>query len=130
VPPFVVLLATLLAAAGLAVAGLDRRFVGSRARAAGTGLLPLVVAGLLVMFVFGEDTYRDGGISRWDAYGSPGGALRPMLVACVALLAGSAAVLFSAALTARRTLFRTTALAAALGCFVLVLPTIVGFSSN
>jgi hypothetical protein len=40
--------------------------------------LPLVSAVLFTLYVFGEDSYRGNGVSRWDAYRSPGGALGPM----------------------------------------------------
>ena len=50
---------------------------------------------MLTAYVFGEDSYRGNGISRWDAYRSPGGALGPMFVLSVALLAGCAALLLS-----------------------------------
>ena len=46
----------------------------------GLALLPLLAAALLAAYVFGEDSYRGNGISRWDAYRSPGGALGPMFV--------------------------------------------------
>jgi hypothetical protein len=51
--------------------------------------LPLLNAVLLTLYVFGEDSYRGNGISRWDAYRSPGGALGPMYVLSVALMAAS-----------------------------------------
>ena len=127
-PPFAVLLATLLVALGLVVAG--RWAVRGSWRAASTATLPLVLAALLTVFVFGEDSYRDSGISRWDAYRSPGGALGPMFVLSIVLLVGSAALLGYSGLAGRRRLFRSTTLVGALGCLVLVVPTVVGFSSN
>ena len=127
-PPFAVLLATLLVALGLVVAG--RWAARGSSRAASTATLPLVLAALLTVFVFGEDSYRDSGISRWDAYRSPGGALGPMFVLSIVLLVGSAALLGYSGLAGRRRLFRSTTLVGALGCLVLVVPTVVGFSSN
>ena len=56
-------------------------------------LLPLLAAALLAAYVFGEDSYRDNGTSRWDAYRSPGGALGPMFVLSLGLMTLSAALL-------------------------------------
>jgi hypothetical protein len=68
---------------------------------AGLALLPLIDAAVLVGFVFGEDSYRDNGISRWDAYRRG----RRQLLASTACLAGTTALL-------------------------LVTATIIGFSAN
>jgi hypothetical protein len=93
-------------------------------------LVALVDAVLLISFVFGEDDYRGNGITRWDAYRSPGGALGPMFVASVALLVVAAGLLVVAGARGRRRLFGATALAASLGCVFLVSATILGFSLN
>jgi multisubunit Na+/H+ antiporter MnhB subunit len=85
---------------------------------------------LLLTFVVGEDPYRGNGISRWDAYRSPGGALGPMLVASVGLLVVCAALgVYAAAADQRRT-YRSALLVAGLACLFLVTPTIIGFSTN
>ncbi len=47
----------------------------------------LVATGLLVLYVAGEDSYRDNGTSRWDAYGAHGATT-------VAVVAGIGAALF------------------------------------
>ena len=87
-------------------------------------------AGVLIAFVFSEDTYRGGGISRWDAYRSPGGALGWMFVATVALLVSIAAALAYADVRRSRRLFRAVTLTG-IGCaLLLVVPTIIGFSTN
>ena len=90
----------------------------------------LLDAGVLTAFVFGEDTYRRGGISRWDAYRSPGGALGLMFVASVVALLVVAVVLVYA--EARR--FPRLVQAATLGgtacALFLIIPTIIGFSTN
>jgi hypothetical protein len=93
-------------------------------------LLPLLNGALLAAYVFGEDSYRDNGISRWEAYRSPGGALGPMFVASLAILALCAGILIYAALRARRALFRATALGGGIACLLLVTPTVAGFSLN
>jgi hypothetical protein len=99
-------------------------------RSALLAALPLLDAVVLVAFVFGEDSYRGNGISRWDAYRSPGGALGPMFIASVALLALSAGLIAYSALRGRRSLFRATAAAGGLVALLLVIPTIVGFTAN
>jgi hypothetical protein len=107
----------------LAVAGIGRRPVLLTA-------LPLLDAALLVAYVFSEDTYRGHGISRWEAYRSPGGALGPMFVASLVLLVVIAALLAFAAARDRARLFRLAALGGGLGGVLLVFPTIFGFSAN
>ena len=104
-------------------------FAWAGPRAAWLPALPLLDAALLAVYVFGEDTYR-GDISRWDAYRSPGGALGAMFVLSLVLLAGCVAVLAFAAVRDRARLFRLTALAGAAGGIFLVVPTIIGFSTN
>ena len=92
--------------------------------------VPFLTAGLLLAYVFGEDSYRDNGISRWDAYRSPGGALGPMLVVSVTLMAICAALLIYAGLRRRRRLLRLTLLAEGTTALLLLNATIIGFSTN
>jgi hypothetical protein len=92
--------------------------------------LPLLAAALLSVYVFGEDSYRGHGISRWDAYRSPGGALGPMFVLSIALMGACAAALAYAALSARERMFRSAALAGGLTSLILLTATIIGFSNN
>ncbi len=92
--------------------------------------VPLLTVGLLLAYVFGEDSYRDDGISRWDAYRSPGGALGPMLVVSVALMAICAALLIYAGLSRRRRLLRLTLLAEGTTALLLLNATIIGFTTN
>jgi hypothetical protein len=92
--------------------------------------LPLLNAVLLTLYVFGEDSYRGNGISRWDAYRSPGGALGPMYVLSVALMAACAALLLYAGRRYRHGLFRVSALVGGLTALTLVTPTILGFTLN
>ena len=114
----------------LAVAS-SRVVANTALRAPGSiAALPLVAAGLLTAYVFGEDTYRDNGTSRWDAYRSPGGALGWMFVLSVALMVACAALLARGGLRHDERLVRAAALAAALAVLLLLTPTIVGFSSN
>ncbi len=80
-PPGLVVLAN--AAAGVmlvAAACSSRLFRLLSRRSAALAALPLLIATLLSVYVFGEDSYRRNGISRWDAYRSPGGALGSMFV--------------------------------------------------
>lgn len=92
--------------------------------------LPLVNAVVLSAYVFGEDDYRHNGVSRWDAYRSPGGALGAMFVASVALMIACAALLAYACFRGRPRLFRPTALTGGLVAVFLVNATIAGFSVN
>ena len=125
-PAFPVLLGSLGAALLLAiVASLRPRRV-----AAAAALVPPALAALLAVYVFGEDTYRGNGISRWDAYRSPGGALGPMFVASLALLALCAVVLAYSALGGKRRVYRLTAGLGFLAIAFLVVPTVVGFDLN
>jgi cell division protein FtsW (lipid II flippase) len=131
VPPELVLVANfLVAAALLAVATSTRLARLLSRRSVALAVLPLLTVVLVTVYVFGEDTYRGHGISRWDAYRSPGGALGPMFVLSIALMAACASLLFYAGLRDRDRLLRATALAGALTSFVLVTPTILGFSLN
>ena len=84
-PPLVVIAADVL----VALCGALLLIAGAPPRSAGAWLLPalaLASVALLVAFVFGEDSYRGNGVSRWEAYRTPGGALGPMFFATVVLL--------------------------------------------
>ena len=66
---------------------ISERLTRGRSRwLAGLSVLPLLAAPLLAAYVFGEDSYRGGGVRRWDAYRSPGGALGPMFVLSLGLM--------------------------------------------
>jgi hypothetical protein len=131
VPPFPVLLANLLVALTLMAVGVRHFLVGGVGRrAVALSVLPLADAVLLVAFVFGEDTYRDNGISRWEAYRSPGGALGPFFVVTLALLAVSGALLAYSGLRARGQLFASTALVSGTLALFFATGTIIGFSAN
>jgi hypothetical protein len=126
-----VLLANFLVAGALLTVAASDRLVRllSRTSAALAGL-PLLTMVLVTAYVFGEDSYRGNGISRWDAYRSPGGALGPTFVLSVVLMAGCAALLVYAGLRGRDRLLRVTALAGGLTSLVLVTATILGFTLN
>jgi len=126
----ILLVNTLVAILLVVVAGWKVRTPSLRRRWAIVAALPLLLAGLLVAYVFSEDTYRDNGISRWDAYRSPGGALTPMFVLSVGLMAVAAGLIVYAGLTARTGLLRATACGAGLVAFFLLGATIIGFSVN
>jgi hypothetical protein len=131
VSPSVVLLVSVLAGAGLLVIAGNRRLVHLLSRrSAALAALPLVTAVLLIVYVFGEDSYRGNGISRWNAYRSPGGALGPMFVASVGFMVVCAALLVYAGLRGRGRLLRLAAFVGGLASLVLVPATIIGFSSN
>ena len=119
----------LVAVALLAVAASDRLVRSLSRNSVVFAALPLLTAVLLTVYVFGEDSYRGNGISRWEAYAS-GGALGPMFVLSVALMVGCAALLFYAGLRGRNRLLRVTALAGGLTSLVLVTATILGFTLN
>jgi hypothetical protein len=130
-PLFVVFLVnTLTAVILLAFPSSDRLLRAVGQRSAGLAALPLVDAALLSAYVFGEDSYRDNGTSRWDAYRSPGGALGPMFVASVALMVACAALLAYFALRGRRRSFRSAALLGGLTALSLLTATIVGFTAD
>lgn len=130
-PPFLVVLVTLIVGLLLVVApASDRLTRGRSRRSAAIAALPLLAAGLLTAYVFGEDSYRRNGISRWDAYRSPGGALGPMFVLSVGLMVVSTALLAYAGLRRRNRLLRITAFAAGITALFLLTPTIYGFSLN
>lgn len=92
--------------------------------------LPLVGVGLLLAFVFREDSYRGNGISRWDAYRSPGGALEPMFYATVVSMTVAAGLMTLAVVQQRRRLLQASAAGAALVAVLLGIPTVIGFSAN
>jgi hypothetical protein len=124
-----ILIDLFVAVALLAVAVLPRLGAGT-IRSAAVAALPLVAGALLAVYVFGEDDYRGGGISRWDAYRSPGGALGTMFVASIVAMLGAAALLAYAARRGRLGLFRAIALATAAVAILLLIPTTVGFTAN
>lgn len=95
-----------------------------------TAALPLLAAGLLAMFVFSEDSYRGNGISRWDAYRKPGGALGPMFVLSIGLMLLFAALLVYVGVRCRKRLLRVTAFVAGITALLLLTPTYLGFSLN
>ena len=114
----------------LAVAASDRLVHLLSRRSVALAALPLLSAVLLTVYVFGEDSYRRNGISRWEAYRSPGGALGPMFVLSVALMVGCAALLFYSGLRGRDHLLRATAFLGGLTSLVLLTATTIGFSLN
>ena len=126
----VVLLASLAVAAALLVVAGSRFREGLARRWAALAALPLLTALLVVVYVFGEDRYRGNGISRWDAYRSPGGALGPMFVLSLALLCACAGLLLYAGLRGRARLLRASALVGALVSATLVTATVLGFTLN
>lgn len=126
----VVLLASLAIAAALLVVASSRLREGLARRWGALAALPLLIALLLILYVFGEDSYRGNGISRWDAYHSPGGALGPMFVLSIALLCACAGLLLYAGLRGRARLLRASALAGGLVSATLVTTTILGFTLN
>jgi hypothetical protein len=131
VPPFPILIVNLAVAAALLFLALVMRPPQRRASgAAAVGALPLASAALLVLFVLSDDTYRDDGTSRWDAYTKEGGALGALFFASVAVMAACGALLVYAALRGRGLLFRSVALVAGIAALLLLTPTIVGFSTN
>jgi hypothetical protein len=129
--PGVVLVTNVAAGVVLVVIAAAFRLIRFPLRpAAALAALPLLTATLLSVYVFGEDSYRDTGVSRWNAYRSPGGALGPMFVLSVALLVVCAAALAYACLGGKERLFRVAAFAAGLTSLILVTATIVGFTAN
>ena len=128
-PPVVVIAANVL----VALCPLLLMRVGDpdlRARAWLLLALPLASVALLLVFVFGEDSYRRNGISRWDAYRSPGCALEPMFFATVALMTLAAGLMILSVVQHRRRLLRISALGAAVVALFLGIPTVIGFSAN
>ena len=126
----VILVDFLVGMALLAVAASDRPVHLLSRRSVALAALPLLSAVLLTVYVFGEDSYRRNGISRWEAYRSPGGALGPMFVLSVALMVGCAALLLYSGLRGRDHLLRATAFVGGLTSLVLLTATTIGFSLN
>jgi hypothetical protein len=129
--PAVVLFAN--AAAGVVlvvIAGASRLIRFPLRRAVALAVMPLLIATLLSVYVFGEDSYRGTGVSRWNAYRSPGGALGPMFVLSVALLVLCTAALAYACLGGKERLFGIAALGGGLTSLILVTATIIGFTAN
>ena len=92
--------------------------------------VPLAYVALLFAYVFGEDSYRRNGISRWDAYRSPGGALEPMFWATVALMVLAVGAMMLAIVQRRGRLIRASAIGAVAVALLLGIPTLMGFSLN
>ncbi len=130
------MLANLVTAAVLIAAGAAYPLLRNVARrtlsltAASLAALPIALGVLLCLYVFGEDDYRDTGVSRWDAYRSPGGALGPMFILSVALLAACAALMLFSGQRGRAALLSGAALAGGITSLVLVTATIIGFTAN
>ena len=91
--------------------------------------MPLATAALLVAYVLSEDDYRGGGISRWDAYASPGGGLATLFWVTLAVLTVGGLLLVYAA-RRDRGLFAFTAIVLGIAMLLLVIPTTLGFSLN
>jgi hypothetical protein len=102
----------------------------SSKRAAALALLPLVDLILLVRYVFGEDGYRGGGISRWEAYRSPGSASAPLFVISATVLAAAVILICVAAWQQRPRRVRLATLATGLACVFLVTVTVIAFALN
>ena len=92
--------------------------------------VPLAYVALLFAYVLGEDSYRGNGISRWDAYRSPGGALEPMFWATVALMVLAVGSMVLAIAQRRGRLLRASAIGATAVALLLGVPTLMGFSLN
>ena len=109
-------------------------FLPERHLLAGAGaaliLLPLADLVFLVDYVFSEDSYRGGGISRWDAYTTGSTASASLFViSAVVLVAGSA--LIAAAVFKRQTRrIRVATIATGLACIFLVTATVIAFAVN
>jgi hypothetical protein len=93
-------------------------------------VLPLANAAVFAVYVFGEDSYRGNGISRWDAYTSPGGAAGPMFLVLIAFMSVSAVLMAVAIKQHAFGLLRGLALIAAAAALLLGLPTLIAFSAN
>jgi hypothetical protein len=132
----VVLLVNLVVAAALLVLALAYPSLRRASRRSlSLAALPLAVpptllAAVLSAYVFGEDSYRGNGISRWEAYRSPGGALGPMFVLSVALMCACAVLIVCAGRRGDVRLLCGTALAGGLTSLVLVTATVIGFTAN
>ena len=93
-------------------------------------VVPLVYVALLFAYVFGEDSYRGNGISRWDAYRNPGGALEPMFLATVTLMVLAGGFMILAAARQQGGLMRASTVGATVVAVFLGIPTVMGFSLN
>lgn len=129
-PELVLLAIVLVAATLLAVTVSDRLRRLLARRLVILAALPLLTAVVVTAYVFGEDSYRGNGISRWDAYRSPGGTLGPMFVLSILLMATCAALLLYAALRKQDGLLRLAAFGGAATSLALVMPTVLGFTLN
>ncbi len=127
-PPIVLIAATVLVA--LCALLVSRAGATERRGTTLIPVIPLAYIALLLAYVFGEDSYRGNGISRWDAYRSPGGALEPMFVATIALMFVAAGAMTLALVQHRRRLMRASALGAGAVALFLGIPTVMGFSLN
>jgi hypothetical protein len=131
VPPFFLLLydlflAVTLLAAVVSVRTMQRLGLGHLAVAA----LVLLDAVFLAGFVFGEDSYRDNGVSRWDAYRSGWDALGLMFVTSIVVLIGGGVLLAVATTRDRGRHFAVAGAVVVVAAVFLVVPTIIGFSNN
>jgi hypothetical protein len=96
----------------------------------GLALLPVAAGALLSVFVFGEDSYRDNGINRWDAYYSPGGAVHVLYMLSALACCVLAAVLALAGVKARHSICRIAGIVGGLGAGLLTTITFIAYSSN
>ena len=87
-----------------------------------TPVVAVAALGVFLAYVFGEDDYRGNGISRSDAYRSPGGGLEPLFWLAVAALVVAAA---AGALGRRRLSAAACLLAAVAGAAA-----VIGFTAN
>jgi len=130
-PGVVILLNAVVAVLLLALSRRPGLAIHARSRAALlVAGLPLLSAGVLSLYVFGEDSYRDNGISRWDAHRASGRPLGWVFAVSVAIMVACSAVLAYAVLRRRGSVFSAAALAGGLGSLVLVSATVIGFSGN
>jgi hypothetical protein len=129
VPPVVPFVATALVALSPLLVPRDSAS-GWSARTCFLAAVPLAYVALVFAYVFGEDSYRGNGISRWDAYRSPGGALEPMFWATVALMILAAGSTVLAIVQHRGRLTRASAIGAMAVAVFLGVPTLLGFSLN
>jgi hypothetical protein len=131
VSPAIVVLANFLVGVALLGVAASHRVADMLSRhSVALAALPILPAVLVIAYVFGEDSYRGNGISRWDAYRSPGGALGPMFVLSVALIAVCGALLLYAGIWGTNRLLRVTAFAGGLTSLVLLTATTIAFSVN
>ena len=82
------------------------------------------------MYVFGEDSYRDHGIRRWDAYYSSHGGIHALYVASVAACAILAAVLIVAGARMRPALARLAGSGGGIAVGALTTVTFIGYTAN